>query len=240
MQKTIPPPANNTPSKSVRSDNDDDSEASFECGANYNDPAYDTEDEEQNKDGQPDMYYCNVILEHLHDEDGVRLPPPRRFYQAMRDLVQILLSYDDKNLLMPASTTGQKPPIDNVDDVLFEDFNVGQYLYMNNSWSLSERDDYDKDGNPQEQPPIFAVVQITSIQEQATIIPAIKSSCDAVHIKIYVKHIQALNTSVEYVIFSLNSDLCNKGIEYIITRIFDQYLLAEAKRRGTKQREIAI
>ena len=131
---------------------------SFDCGANYNDPAYDTDDEEQIKDGQPDTYYCNVILDHLHDEDGVRLPPTRRFYQGMRDLVQILLSYDDKTLLMLASTTGRKPPIDNLDDVPTEDFNVGQYLHMSNTWNLSVRDEYVKDGNPQEQPPIFAVM----------------------------------------------------------------------------------
>ena len=47
----------------------------------------------------------------------MRLPPTQRFYQGMRDLVQILLSYDDKTMLMPASTTGHKPPIRQIEDL---------------------------------------------------------------------------------------------------------------------------
>ena len=54
MQKMIPPPANKSPTESDGKDSDDDSKMSFDCGANYNDPAYDTDSEEQIKDGQPD------------------------------------------------------------------------------------------------------------------------------------------------------------------------------------------
>ena len=72
------------------------------------------------------------------------------------------------------------------------------------------RSEHDKDGNKQEQPPIFDVARITSSQAQTTIIPAIRMSCKTANINISVKYIQALNTSNGYVIFSLNSLLYNK------------------------------
>ena len=136
MQKKVSSSANNLPSESDEKDSDDDSEMSFDYGVNYNDAAYNTDDEEQIKDGQADTYYCNIILDHLHDEDGERILPTQRFNQGMHDLVQILLSYDDKTTLMPASSTGHKPPIRQLEDVPTKDFNVGQYLHMANTWNL--------------------------------------------------------------------------------------------------------
>ena len=112
---------------------------SFDCGVDYNDAAYDTEDEEMIKDGQVDTYYCNVILDHLHDEDGKRLFPLQQFHKGIRALIEILLSYDDQTMLMPASSTGHKPPIRRLEDVPTEDYNIGQYLYMSSNWNLQVR-----------------------------------------------------------------------------------------------------
>ena len=60
------------------------------------------------------------------------------------------------------------------------------------------------------------------------------------NIKITVKYTQALNTSNGYAFFSLKSQLCNKGIEYIITQISDSYLCAGVRRSRKPKRTIKI
>ena len=124
MQKKVSLPANNLPSESDEKDSDDDSAKSFYCGVDYNDTAYDIEDEEQITDGKVDTYFCNVVLEHSHDEDGKRLLPLKRFHKGICDLVEILISYNNNTMLMPASSCGHKPPIRRLEDVPTEDYNI--------------------------------------------------------------------------------------------------------------------
>ena len=56
-------------------DDGDDSRTFFDFCVDYNDAAYDNEDEEQSMNEKADTYFCNVILEHTHDEDGKRVVP---------------------------------------------------------------------------------------------------------------------------------------------------------------------
>ena len=124
LKKKVPSPDNTLPSDSDEKDSDDDSAKSFYCGVDYNDTAYDIEDEEQMTDGKVDTYFCNVVLEHSHDEDGKRLLPLKRFHKGICDLVKILISYGDNTMLMPASSCGHKPPIRRLEDVPTEDYNI--------------------------------------------------------------------------------------------------------------------
>ena len=84
---------------------------------------------------------------------------------------------------------------------------------------------------------IKALVILTSFN-QKHLVEGIKQACDAKKMVPLVKKCQSVYSMTLYYLFSVNYDLCDLGVQYVLAGIFDKCLKAMAHRSNKPKKTV--
>ena len=225
---------------SMRSDEADGKH--FDHDLDFMDIQFDSDDESE--DEESDIFIMQIIVNHIfNDANKLTMTPTARYFDAARTILKIMCEFDEDVRILQAkevnktSKTPPLPPLTKPEDVPTTTNQLGKYLVVANNKAL-HLNQKDLNGVTKEQDPLYISSRVSTSYNRKSLIDGIKEDCEAEKIVPLVKKCQSIYSSSLFLLFNIHFDLCNLGVQKVLTAIFDNCLKAQAHRTGLPQKTV--
>ena len=171
------------------------------------------------------------------------MTPNKRYFNAAASLVRVLCEFDEDAKILQAKEPSAKsrrpslPPLTKPEEIPKSTNELGKYLVVANQSAL-RLNQKDLKGERQEQDPIYVSARVYTAYNRRHLVDGIKQDCEAEGLVPLVKKCQDIWSSSLFYLFSVHSDFCNLGIQYVLSIIFDKCLKAQAQRTGQPKKSV--
>ena len=154
-----------------------------------------------------------------------------------------MCKFDEDAKILQAKEPSKKskrpslPPITKPEAIPKSSNELGKYLVVANQSALRLNQN-DLKGEKKEQDPIYASARVYTAYNRRHLVDGIKQDCEAEGMVPLVKKCQDIWSSSLYYLFSVHSDFCDLGIQYVMSVIFDKCLKAQAQRTGKPKKSV--